>query len=617
MLPGITPALFGARPASAGNDAFTKLLAHFEGANNYNWFFDSALTSHGYATVGGTPTVQNGSPLGASGNGVLALSASSYLTWPNSADWDFGAGDFTVDWWEYRTSGTGGKTTIARDPTSTYASLFGYSDGTNMLLYLSSSGSGWEISNGRTFGALSISSWNHFAVTRSGTTFRLFKNGVQTDTFTSSAAIWAPGTPLSIGRAQNANYFDGYIEEVRISKGIARWTANFTPPAKAYGPDSLPPPATKFSVSAPTPQNSGTAFNVTVTALDANNNRVPTYTGTVRITSTNGTAILPANSTLTNGQGVFSVTLKTGTWTVTATDTVNATITGTSASVVVNPPAAKSVALGSSQTWIVPADWNSANNYVYCIGGGGGGGYGSGCGGGGGGYARKNNIALTPSSGIGVTVGGGGGAGAGGIGNPGGAGGTTSFAGVCVATGGGGGGSGGSPGAGGGMAAGDQGFAGGAGGSWSSGGGAAGTGGGGSGGTNGAGKAGGNSDGTAGAGGGGCGGGTAGNPNSGNQGGAGGNSPWQAGGAGGSFSAGGAGGNGSGGGGGAGAGGNAAGGAGGNAPDYSGGGGGGSSGGVGSIGGAGGYYGGGGGGGAGYNGGNGAQGVVVIWWQPT
>ena len=96
----------------------------------------------------------------------------------------------------------------------------------------------------------------------------------------------------------------------------------------------------------------------------------------------------------------FSVTLFTGTWTVTATDTVKPAITGTSANISVPQPAAKSTALGSSQTWTVPADWNSANNYVYCIGGGGGGGSGGNDGGGGGGgYARKNNIALNAKHG--------------------------------------------------------------------------------------------------------------------------------------------------------------------------------------------------------------------------
>jgi hypothetical protein len=612
MLPGITPALFGARAASPGNDSFTKLLAHFEGANGYNWFFDSSLTSHGYATANGAPTVQNGSPLGASGNGVLYLNGSSWLAWPNSADWDFGAGDFTVDWWEYRSVATVGMAAVCRvSVAAANAFLLGHYNTPNSIqVYMSSDGTNWDIASARTMGTLDLTTWTHYAITRAGTVFRTFKNGVQQDTWTSSLALKAASDTLTIGK-WSTTYFSGYMEEVRISKGIARWTANFTPPSKAYGPDSLPPPATKLSVSAPGSATSSTAFNVTVTALDANNNRVPTYTGTVHITSTNGTATLPGNSTLTNGQGVFSVTLKTGTWTVTATDTVNASITGTSAAISVAAPAAKSVALGSSQTWTVPADWNSANNYVYCIGGGGGGASGGGGGGGGGGYAITYNIGLTPNSGAGVAVGGGG-AGGSGFGG-GGVGGNTSFAGIVVATGGGGGvagASGGGGGGGGGVAAGGGGYAGGAGGIGS--GAQGGGGGGGSGGTYGAAGSGGASSGFGG-GGGGCGGGTAGQP-SGTGGGAGGNSPWQAGGAGGNFANGSPGGNGSGGGGAGGAQGNA-GGAGGNAPDYSGGGGGGSSSGAG-VGGNGGYYGGGGGGGY-SNGGYGAQGVIFIWWQPT
>jgi hypothetical protein len=606
MLPGITPALFGARAASPGNDSFTKLLAHFEGANNYNWFFDSSLAAHGYATVTGAATVQNGSPLGASGNGVLSQS-NSYLTWPNSADWEFGAGDFTVDWWEYRSAAGGAA--ICRDVTTVYCPfLLNWTNAGE--IYMTSTGSSWDIANGAGglpnpgFGQL-LTTWTHLAVTRQGNTFRAFRDGVLKSTWTSSLALKSNTNPLSIGVGQTSNYFVGYMEEVRISKGIARWTANFTPPSKAYGPDSLPPPATKFSVSAPGSATSGTAFNVTVTALDANNNRVPTYTGTVHLTSTNGTATLPGNSTLTNGQGVFSVTLKTGTWTVTATDTVNGSITGTSAAIAVAAPAAKAVALGSSQTWTVPADWNSANNYIYCIGGGGGGGSGTNypTGGGGGGYAIRHNIALTPNSGAGVAVGGGGG--------PDGAGGTTSFAGIVVATGGGAGGSyGNPPGAGGGASAGDGGYAGGAGGNS----GQAGTagGGGGAAGTYGAGGAGGaGSAVTQGnGGGGGCGGGTAGQPGNDSTGGGGngGSSPWAAGGAGGAFAPGGAGTSGSGGGGGSGA--PGTGGNGGNGPDYSGGGGG-----AGSTSptGNGGYYGGGGAGRGGY----GAQGVIFIWWQPA
>jgi hypothetical protein len=94
--------------------------------------------------------------------------------------------------------------------------------------------------------------------------------------------------------------------------------------------------ATHFSVTAPATATVGTAFSVTVTALTASNATATGYTGTVHFTSSDGSAVLPANSTLTNGAGAFSVTLETaGAQTVAATDTVTASITGTSGTVTV------------------------------------------------------------------------------------------------------------------------------------------------------------------------------------------------------------------------------------------------------------------------------------------
>jgi hypothetical protein len=100
--------------------------------------------------------------------------------------------------------------------------------------------------------------------------------------------------------------------------------------------------ATHLSVSAPPPSaTAGMAFNFTVTALDQFNNTATGYTGTVHFTSTDGAAVLPANSTLTNGAGTFSATLKTaGGQTITATDTVNGSITGTSGNIAVSAAAA-------------------------------------------------------------------------------------------------------------------------------------------------------------------------------------------------------------------------------------------------------------------------------------
>ena len=97
--------------------------------------------------------------------------------------------------------------------------------------------------------------------------------------------------------------------------------------------------ATHFSVTAPGTATAGTAFNVTVTALDASNATAPGYAGTVHFTSTDGAATLPADATLTNGVGTFPVTLETsGNQTVTATDTVTSSITGTSANITVTQP---------------------------------------------------------------------------------------------------------------------------------------------------------------------------------------------------------------------------------------------------------------------------------------
>jgi hypothetical protein len=97
-------------------------------------------------------------------------------------------------------------------------------------------------------------------------------------------------------------------------------------------------PATHLTVSAPSSATSGSAASVTVAAFDAYGNTATGYAGTVHFTSSDGAAVLPADSTLTSGTGTFSATLETaGTQTVTATDTVSSSIAGTSGNVSVGP----------------------------------------------------------------------------------------------------------------------------------------------------------------------------------------------------------------------------------------------------------------------------------------
>jgi parallel beta-helix repeat protein len=101
---------------------------------------------------------------------------------------------------------------------------------------------------------------------------------------------------------------------------------------------------THFSVSAAATTVAGSAFNVTVQALDDFGNLVSGYTGTVHFTSSDGQAILPDDYTFTAADGgthTFSATLLTaGTQSITVTDTTTAGVTGTDGSITVNPAAA-------------------------------------------------------------------------------------------------------------------------------------------------------------------------------------------------------------------------------------------------------------------------------------
>jgi hypothetical protein len=106
--------------------------------------------------------------------------------------------------------------------------------------------------------------------------------------------------------------------------------------------------ATHFEVLVPANTMPGVAFDVTVHALDASNNLVPNYTGTVHFTSTDVTAMLPADTTQTTGTGTYSAAFNTpGNWTITVMDAAN-NISGTSASVAVATTAATTTTITSA-----------------------------------------------------------------------------------------------------------------------------------------------------------------------------------------------------------------------------------------------------------------------------
>jgi len=110
-----------------------------------------------------------------------------------------------------------------------------------------------------------------------------------------------------------------------------------TTPSIAVGPG----PVASFTMNAPSSVTAGAAFTFTVSAFDAFGNPDSTYSGLVHFTSSNAGAVLPADSTLTNGTRRFGARLVTApSQTITATDTVNSAVTITSGPITVVPAAA-------------------------------------------------------------------------------------------------------------------------------------------------------------------------------------------------------------------------------------------------------------------------------------
>lgn len=176
------------------------------------------------------------------GNASCWFNGSSYLQLPDSAVYDLLTGDFTVEGWFYPTSLTSDNQVLLNKDgrygisNSQYGVVLGP---TGVLRGIVGSGSGTTYSqlvSGTT--EVTLNAWHHYAWERSGTMLLLFLDGVL------DASAEQTGTPTSGGmgplvgyqRGQPAAvYFNGYQDDVRITKGVARYTANFTPPdAIAY-----------------------------------------------------------------------------------------------------------------------------------------------------------------------------------------------------------------------------------------------------------------------------------------------------------------------------------------------------------------------------------------------
>lgn len=158
--------------------------------------------------------------LGKLGQAINIDGTDDYTQATDSSDFNFGTGDFAISWWEYRTSNDNGRVAIVRDTRNGFTGfLLGYSAGAaNLQIYMTSAGSSWDIANAKTLGSVTLNTWNHFVVTRSGTSFTAYKNGVVTATWTSSGSILSGASGPQLGRYQSASfyYYKGRMDDVRF-----------------------------------------------------------------------------------------------------------------------------------------------------------------------------------------------------------------------------------------------------------------------------------------------------------------------------------------------------------------------------------------------------------------
>jgi len=154
------------------------------------------------------------------------------LTTPSSVNANFGTGDFTIEMWVYANSIPTYSNAAFLVDSRTNASWFIFL-ASNKLYFGDSSSTEY---NG---GTINTGAWYHVAICRSSGTTKGFVGGVQAFTFSDSGS-YAGSPVLTIGaRYSNTLNLDGYIDDLRITKGYARYTSNFTPPTAAF-PDIGP-----------------------------------------------------------------------------------------------------------------------------------------------------------------------------------------------------------------------------------------------------------------------------------------------------------------------------------------------------------------------------------------
>jgi hypothetical protein len=153
-----------------------------------------------------------------------------YLVTPTSSNIQFGTGDYTVEMWIYKDSSGSGERGIFATQDSGIEGVSIWADGTT--IYFEERPTAFSGVN-RITGTISQNAFVHIAAVRYNGTFYGYVNGVSAGNTASSKNL--TGSRVLVGNnPSTANPMKGYIDDLRITKGVARYTAAFTPPTAAF-----------------------------------------------------------------------------------------------------------------------------------------------------------------------------------------------------------------------------------------------------------------------------------------------------------------------------------------------------------------------------------------------
>ena len=200
--------------------AYNSLSLHMDGTNGSTTFTDTSSNARTVTPSGNAQISTAQSKFG--GASGLFDGSGDYLT--SSVTGGLGSGSFTIEFWYYKTADSG---FIFNSRTSGTGA-----DGLDIGHNLAVTTSGATMFAGAT---VSTNQWVHVAIARSGTTLRRFINGTETGSFFTTSSNFS-GTDFKIGGSPHGNigYLTGYMDELRITVGVARYTANFTPPSVPF-----------------------------------------------------------------------------------------------------------------------------------------------------------------------------------------------------------------------------------------------------------------------------------------------------------------------------------------------------------------------------------------------